>query len=66
VDLSACDNAQAGINPLRILALLKKNIPTEFLQEPIVQSSAKTFCPREVILFEYFACPLKIQRRRVS
>jgi superfamily II DNA or RNA helicase len=43
-----------GINPLRILALLKKNIPAEFLQEPIAQSSAKTFGPREVILSEYF------------
>jgi superfamily II DNA or RNA helicase len=43
-----------GINPLRILALLKKNIPAEFLQEPIAQSSAKTSGPREVILSEYF------------
>jgi len=43
-----------GINPLRILALLKKNIPAEFLQEPVAQSSAKIFGPREVILSEYF------------
>ena len=42
-----------GVHPLRILALLKKNIPAEFLQEPIAQSSAKTFGPREVILSEY-------------
>ncbi|MFW6172645.1 MAG: helicase-related protein [Elusimicrobiota bacterium] len=43
------------VNPLRILAILKKNIPSEFLMEPIVQSSAKTYGPREVILSEYFS-----------
>jgi len=43
-----------GINPLRVLAILKMNIPSEFLQETIIQSSAQTSGPREVILSEYF------------
>ncbi len=43
-----------GINPLRLLAVLKINIPSEFLQDTLAQSSAKTFGPREVILSEYF------------
>ncbi len=42
------------INPRKILAILKKNIPTEFLQESITHGLAKTFGPREVILSEYF------------
>jgi len=45
---------KTSVNPLRILAVLKKNIPSEFLKEPIAQSSAQTFGPREVILSEYF------------
>jgi len=45
---------KTGVNPLKILAILKKNIPSEFLREPIAQSSAKVFGPREVILSEYF------------
>lgn len=43
-----------GINPLKILAVLQKNIPSEFLKEHIVESSAQTFGPREVILSEYY------------
>lgn len=43
-----------GVNPLRLLALLKMNIPSEFLMDTMAQSSAKTFGPREVILSEYF------------
>lgn len=46
--------SKTGVNPLKILAILKKNIPSEFLREPIAQSSAKVFEPREVILSEYF------------
>ena len=42
------------INPLRILAILKMNIPSEFLRETITQSLAQTSGPREVILSEYF------------
>lgn len=40
-------------NPLKILAVLQKNIPSEFLKEHISESSAQTFGPREVILSEY-------------
>jgi len=43
-----------GLNPLRILAVLQKNIPTDLLKEHIAESSAQTSGPREVILSEYF------------
>ena len=43
-----------GLNPLRILAVLQKNIPTEFLQEHIAENAAQTSGPREVILSEHF------------
>lgn len=43
-------------NPLKILAVLQKNIPSEFLKEHISESSAQTFGPREVILSEYLIC----------
>lgn len=49
-------NAENGINPLKILAVLQKNIPSEFLKEHISESSAQTFGPREVILSEYLVC----------
>ncbi len=42
-----------GVNPLKILAALQKNIPVEFLKEHISESSAQTIGPREVILSEY-------------
>ncbi len=48
-------NAENGINPLKILAVLQKNIPSEFLKEHISESSAQTFGPREVILSEYLS-----------
>jgi len=41
------------INPLRILAILQKNIAPEFLQEHLSESAAQTSGPREVILSEY-------------
>jgi len=41
------------INPLRILAVLQKNIAPEFLQEHLSESAAQTSGPREVILSEY-------------
>ena len=41
------------VNPLRILAVLQKNIPAELLESHLVESSAQTFGPREVILSEY-------------
>jgi hypothetical protein len=40
-------------NPLRVLALLQNNIPNEFLESHIAESSAQSFGPREVILSEY-------------
>ncbi|MCL6523942.1 MAG: hypothetical protein K6T34_04690 [Thermoflavifilum sp.] len=40
-------------NPLRVLALLQNNIPSEFLESHIAESAAHTFGPREVILSEY-------------
>jgi len=43
-----------GVQPLRILAILRMNIPSEFLKKPAAQSAAQTFGPREVILSEYF------------
>jgi len=41
------------LNPLRILAVLQKNIPAELLEYHLAESSAQTFGPREVILSEY-------------
>jgi len=41
------------INPLRILAVLQKNIAPEFLKEHLSESAAQTSGPREVILSEY-------------
>jgi len=43
-----------GLNSLRILGVLQKNIPTDLLKEHIAESSAQTSGPREVILSEYF------------
>jgi len=43
-----------GLNPLRILGVLQKNIPSDLLKEHIAESAAQTFGPREVILSEYF------------
>ena len=43
-----------GLDPLRILTVLQKNIPTDLLKEHISESSAQTSGPREVILSEYF------------
>ncbi|MFO7773407.1 MAG: helicase-related protein [Dehalococcoidia bacterium] len=40
-------------NPLKILGILKKNIPAEFLKETAAESAAQTSGPREVILSEY-------------
>ena len=42
-------------NPLRILGILKTNIPNEFFQDTLAESSAKTSGPREVILSEFLA-----------
>jgi len=41
-------------NPLRLIAVLKKNIPDEFYKETMAESAAQTQGPREVILSEYF------------
>lgn len=42
-----------GVNPLKMLAVLQKNIPAEFLESHLAESSAKVGGPREVILSEY-------------
>ncbi|MEX0909911.1 MAG: helicase-related protein [Candidatus Paceibacterota bacterium] len=41
------------INPLKVLAVLKTNIPSEFFREMPSESAAQTAGPREVILSEY-------------
>lgn len=41
------------VDPVKILAKIKTNIPDEFLTEHKSQSAANTFGPREVILSEY-------------
>jgi len=43
-----------GLNPLKMLGILQKNIPAKFLQSHLAESSAKIGGPREVILSEYF------------
>ncbi|GMT48306.1 MAG: ATP-dependent helicase [bacterium] len=48
--------SKQGINPLKILGILQKTIPAEFLEEHIAESAALTFGPREVILSEYLVC----------
>lgn len=44
---------KGGINPLKILVVLQKNVPAEFMKEHASESAAQTFGPREVILSEY-------------
>jgi len=41
------------LNPIKILGILKKNIPSEFFKETAAESAAQTSGPREVILSEY-------------
>lgn len=43
------------LNPVKILGILKKNIPSEFFKETAAESAAQTSGPREVILSEYLA-----------
>ncbi|MFV1977653.1 MAG: helicase, partial [Candidatus Scalindua sp.] len=52
----ATEELKNSINPLKLLAVLQKNIPSEFLKEHISESAAQTFGPREVILSEYLIC----------
>ena len=42
-----------GVNPLKMLAVLQKNIPAKLLEGHIAESAAHTAGPREVILSEY-------------
>jgi len=42
------------LDPLRILGVIQKNVPNDLLKEHIIESSAQTSGPREVILSEYF------------
>jgi hypothetical protein len=44
-------------SPMRVLSLLRLNIPRNLFVEVAAQSSARTAGPREVILSEYFARP---------
>lgn len=44
---------QKDIDPLRLVAVLRKNIPAEFYKETLAESGAQTSGPREVILSEY-------------
>lgn len=46
--------AKKGVKPLKLLAVLQKNIPDELLKEHFAESLAETTGPREVILSEYF------------
>lgn len=41
-------------NPLKLLAVVQKNVPSELLESHLVESSAQVAGPREVILSEYF------------
>jgi hypothetical protein len=41
------------LNPIKILGILKKNIPSDFFKETAAESAAQTSGPREVILSEY-------------
>ncbi len=44
---------QDGVKPLKILAVMKQSIPSEFFNEMLGESSAQTTGAREVILSEY-------------
>lgn len=46
-----------GVNPLKILAVLRVHIAPEFFKETMAETAAQTAGPREVILSEYFAPP---------
>ena len=42
-----------GVNPLKILAVLRTNIAPEFFRDTVAETAAQTAGPREVILSEY-------------
>ena len=42
-----------GLNYLKLLAIIQKNVPVALLKEHIAEGAAKTAGPREVILSEY-------------
>jgi len=44
-----------GVNPLKIIGVIQKNIPEELLREHFIETAAQIFGPREVILSEYFS-----------
>ena len=48
------DELKSEIDPLKVIAVCKKNIPNELFKESLAESSAQTSGPREVILSEYF------------
>ncbi|MBI2251663.1 MAG: helicase [Armatimonadetes bacterium] len=47
------EELKKGVNPLKLLGILRTNIASEFFKETIAESSAQTYGPREVILSEY-------------
>jgi superfamily II DNA or RNA helicase len=52
---NAAELIKAENNPLKILAILRKKIPTEFFKDTVSESAAQTAGPREVILSEYLS-----------
>ena len=56
----ANEHFKGGLNPLRLLAVLKTTIALEFFRETIAESSAQTFGPREVILSEYLSADRQV------
>lgn len=45
--------SSGNLNPLKVLAVLRNNIPNEFLESHMAENAAHTGDPREVILSEY-------------
>ncbi|MGI5841439.1 MAG: helicase-related protein, partial [Patescibacteria group bacterium] len=44
-----------SVNPIKVVAVLQKNIPDKFLESHLSENAAQTAGPREVILSEYLA-----------
>lgn len=47
------EELKRNVNPLRILAILRTNIASEFFRATVAETAAQTSGPREVILSEY-------------
>ncbi|NMB91976.1 helicase [candidate division WWE3 bacterium] len=48
------EELKSSIDPLKVIAVCKRDIPNELFKESLAESSAQTSGPREVILSEYF------------